>query len=83
MLREVRTKGSYVPEKVKAVLEPLGLWGKVCKESVTKAAVEKLLKGAALPAEVRSGLKAALETESRPVVKLARAAGNDDEEENE
>lgn len=80
VIRDIRTRTSYAVEKVKEALEPLGLWEGVVKESVTKAAIEQLLKDENLSSETRTRLREAMETESRPVIKLTRATGDDEED---
>ncbi len=71
-IKGVSSRTSFPPEKVRPLLEPLGLWEKVCKFSVTKTAIDNLCRAEELSPDQKRELLSTAEKTEKAVVKLRR-----------
>jgi len=81
-IKEVSRRTSFPPESVRQILEPLGLWERVCRISVTKTAIESLCRSGNLSPRLKRELLSVAETQEKPIVKLRRL-GEEEQEEDE
>ena len=80
-LADSRPKTTYPAELVRAILEPLDLWERVCKVSVTKTAIDNLCRSKEISPIIKQKLQAAAEVHRTPVLKLKRLGDEEDEAE--
>lgn len=64
----------FSPEAVRQILEPVGLWERVCKIEVTVKAIENLCRTKEVSAGIKQQLQAAAEVNKEQVLKLKRLA---------
>lgn len=83
VLQSTRRTTTFPPEQVKAILEPLGLWERVSKTTVSKMSIDSLAKTQNLSPAVLRELREVAEVTEKPVIKLRRLGADDSEEDDE
>ncbi|NIM04296.1 MAG: hypothetical protein GTN69_04540 [Armatimonadetes bacterium] len=77
---DVSRRMIFPAEAVKDILEPLGLWERVSKVTVTKTAIDDLCRAGDISPAVRRQLFSVAETQEKAIIKLRRIGGEEPEE---